>query len=150
MTDCDAASTHCHALMQVSGENLDPEGISRLVALEPFSSNKKGEPMARPRPGRPTPLARRGGISYSTYRHIVSNDINDHLRYLLNAVLSVSDQLKALVDRHQLHWGIVLFVDDAPADWRSLLEESIANTLDSLGIELILDDPSTVTVVEET
>ncbi|MGH7064406.1 MAG: DUF4279 domain-containing protein, partial [Stellaceae bacterium] len=127
MTDYDAASTHCHALMQVSGENLDPEGISRLIALKPFSSNKNGEPMARPRPGRPTPLARRGGISYSTYR-IVNGPINDHLRYLLNAVLPVSQKLKALVASEHLRWGIVLFIDDAPADWRSLLEESIANT----------------------
>jgi len=105
--------------------------------------------MARPHPERPTPLARRGGISYSTYRN-VSGDINDHLRYLLNAVLPVSEQLKALVDSDHLRWGIVLFIDDAPADWRALLKKSIANTLDSLGIELILDDPSTITVVEET
>jgi len=106
--------------------------------------------MARPRPGRPTPLARRGGISYSTYRMVVSDDINDHLRYLLNAVLPVSSQLKALVDREHLRWGIVLFIDDTPVDWRSLLEKSIAENLDNLGIEVILDDPNTITVVEET
>ncbi len=106
--------------------------------------------MARPRPGRPTPLARRGGISYSTYRSIVSDDINDHLRYLLNAVRPVSEQLRVLVNSEHLHWGIVLFIDDTPVDWRSLLEKSIADTLDSLGIEVILDDPNTITVVEET
>lgn len=105
--------------------------------------------MARPRPGRPTPLARRSGISYSTYPIIVSDDINDHLRYLLNAVLPVSAELKALVDNKRLHWGIVLFINDTLVDWRALLEESIAKKLDSLGIEVILDDPNTITVVEE-
>jgi len=150
MAQDNATCIHCHALMQFSGEDLDPESISSLIDLKPFSSKKRGEPMARPRPGRPTPLARRGGMSYSTYRSIVSDDINDHLRYLLNAVLPVSAQLKALVDREHLHWGIVLFIDDTPVDWRSLLEKSVAKNLDNLGIEVILDDPSTITVVEET
>jgi Domain of unknown function (DUF4279) len=128
MAHADAAGIHCHALMQFSGEELDPESISSLIDLKPFSSKMGGEPMARPRPGRPTPLARRGGISYSTYRSNVSGDINHHLRYLLNAVLPVSEQLKALVDSDHLRWDIVLFIDDAPADWRSLLEKSIAKT----------------------
>ena len=150
MAHDDASQAHCHALMQFSGEDLDPESISRLITLTPFSSRKRGEPMARPRPGRPAPMARRGGISYSTYRNIVSNDINDHLRYLLNAVRPVSVRLKALVDRDQLRWGIVLFIGDPPVDWRSLLEKSIIDTLNSLEIELILDDPSTITVVKET
>ena len=150
MADCNAYRIHCHALMLFSGEDLDPEHISRLLDLTPSSSGKRGEPMARPRPGRPTPLARRGGISYSTYRSIVSDDINDHLRYLLNAALPVSEQLKALVDSEHLRWGIVLFIDDTPVDWRSLLEKSIADTLDGLGIEVMLDDPNTITVVEET
>jgi len=44
----------------------------------------------------------------------------------------------------------VLFIDDTPVDWRSLLEKSIAENLDCLGIEVILDDPNTITVVEET
>jgi hypothetical protein len=54
------------------------------------------------------------------------------------------------VAREHFHWGIVLFIDDATADWRSLLEKSIADTLDSLGIEVILDDPNTITIVEGT
>lgn len=150
MTNDVVYELHCHALMQFSGEDLDPDSISRLIDLNSSSSNRRGDPMARPRPGRPTPLARRGGISYSTYRSIVSDDINDHLRYLLNAVLPVADQLKKLVERDHLHWGIVLFIDDdAPADWHSLLEKPIVKKLDSLGIELILDDPNTITVVEE-
>jgi hypothetical protein len=97
MAHDDTAGTHCDTLMQFSGEDLNPESISSLIDLKPSSSGKKGEPMARPRPGPPTPLARRGGISYSTYRSVVSDDIND-----------------------------------------------------SLGIEVILDDPDTITVVEET
>lgn len=148
MTYSDAGQVHCHALMQISGEDFDPDSVSNLLFLKPSHTRRKGEPMARPRPGRPTPLARRGGISYSTYR-IVSGNINNHLRFLLNAVLPVSQLLKALVDKDRLRWGIVLFIDDAPADWRALIEKPIADTLDSLGIELILDDPSTITVVEE-
>lgn len=149
MTSGDASKAHSHALMMFSGEDFDPDSVSNMIPLSPSHARKRGDPMARPRPGRPTPLARRGGISYSTYRNVFSADINDHLRYLLNVVLPVSEQLKALADRDHLRWGIVLFIDDAPLDWRSLLEKSIAETLDSLGIELILDDPSTITVVEE-
>ena len=105
--------------------------------------------MARPRPDRPTPLARRGVISYSTHT-ISGGNINDHLRFLLNAIVPVSEQLKGLVNKDRLHWGIVLFIDDPQPDWRALIEKSVADTLDSLGIELELDDPSTITVVDET
>lgn len=105
--------------------------------------------MARFRPDRPTPLARQGVLSYSTYKKVVSNDVNDHLRYLLNAILPICGQLKALVDRDHLAREIVLFIDDPPADWRALIEKPIAETLDALGITLILDDPSTITVIEE-
>jgi hypothetical protein len=148
MAHGEAAGRHCDALMSFSGENLDPESISNLLPLKPFSSKKRGEPLGPPRPGRPAPLARRGGISYST-SCIISDDINDHLRYLLNAVLPVSDQIKSLVDRDHLLWDIVLFIDNPPSDWRSLLEESITRTLKTLGIELFLDDPNTITIVEE-
>lgn len=61
-----AEGIHCHALMMISGEDLDPQKISSLLELKPSSSNRKGEPMARPRPDRLTPLARKGLVSYST------------------------------------------------------------------------------------
>lgn len=150
MAYANADGIHCHALMMFSGEALDPESISSLLDLNPSSSNRKGDPMARPRPDRPTPLARKGVLSFSTHRSVVSNDINDHLRYLLGATLPVSQQLKARLDRDHLDWEIVLFIVDPPADWRALVEKPIADTLGKLGIELILDDPSTITVVEET
>ncbi len=105
--------------------------------------------MARPRPDRSTPLARQGVLSYSTLG-LHSNNINDHFRYLLQAILPVADEVKSLVDRDHLLWEIVCFFDDPPADLRAALDPSIANRLDALGIELILDDPNTITVVEET
>jgi hypothetical protein len=134
--------------MQLGGEDLDPESISRLIGLKPFSSKKRGEPLARPRPGRPTPRARRGGISYSTHS-LQSNDINDHFRYLLQAISPVAGEVKLLVDRDHLSWKIVCFFDEPPPNLRAALDPSIANSLDELGIELILDDPNTITVVEE-
>ena len=105
--------------------------------------------MARPRPDRPTPLARRGVLSYSTLT-LQSNDINDHFRYLLQAILPVAGEVKSLVDRDRLSWEIVCFFDDPPPDLRAALDPSIANRLDELGIQLVLDDPNTITVVEET
>jgi hypothetical protein len=148
MAHAAAAGTQCHTLMQFSGEDLDPESISRLIGLKPFSSNKRGEPVVRPRPGRPTPLARRGVLSYSSL-NLKNNDINDHFRYLLQAISPVASGVKSLVDRDHLSWKIVCFFDEPPPDLRAALDPSIANSLDELGIELILDDPNTITVVEE-
>ena len=105
--------------------------------------------MARPRPDRPTPLARQGVLSYSTHT-LQSNDINDHFRYLLQAILPVASEVKSLVDRDHLSWEIVCFFDEPPPDLRAALDPSIANRLDELGIQLVLDDPNTITVVEET
>lgn len=144
-----AVNTHGDTLMQFSGENLDPECISSLIKLKPFSSKKKGELLGPPRPGRPLPLARRGGISYSTHK-LQSNDINDHFRFLLQAISPVAGELKSLVKRDSLSWRIICFFDDPPSYLRDALDPSIVNRLDELGIELILDDPSTITVVEET
>jgi hypothetical protein len=149
MANNDVGGTHCHTLMMFSGEDLDPEHTSRLLDLTPSFSGKKGEPTARPRPERPTPLARRGLLSYSTHT-LQRNDINDHFRYLLQAILPVSDEIKSLVDRDHLSWEIVCFLDDPPPDLRAALDPSIANSLDALGIERTLDDPNIITVVEET
>jgi hypothetical protein len=63
--------------------------------------------------------------------------------------LPVADEVKSLTDRDHLSWKIVCFFDDPPPDLRAALDPSIASKLDELGIELILDDPSTITVVEE-
>jgi hypothetical protein len=135
--------------MQFSGEDLDPESISSLIDLQPFSSSRRGEPMARPRPGRPTPPARQGVLSYSTHT-LQSTDINDHFQYLLQAILPVASEVKSLVDRDHLSWEIVCFFDEPRPDLRAALDPSIANRLDELGIQLVLDDPNTITVVEET
>jgi len=105
--------------------------------------------MARPRPGRPTPLARRGVLSYSTHT-LQSNDINDHFRYLLQAIAPVASEVKSLVDRDHLSWEIVCFFDDPPPNLCAALDPSIAKKVDELGIELFSGDPNTITVVEET
>jgi hypothetical protein len=135
--------------MMFSGEDLAPESISSLLPLTPSTSGRRGDPMARPRPGRPTPIARRGGITYSTLS-LPSGDINDHFRYLFQAIAPVASKVKSLVDQNHLSWKIVCFFPDPPPDLRTVLDPSIADRLDELGIELILDDPSTITVVEET
>lgn len=149
MAHDDAISTRGDTLMQFSGENLDPESVSQLLDLEPFSSKKRGELLGPPRPGRGLPFARRGGISYSTHK-LQSNDINDHFRYLLQAISPVASELKSLVRRYHLSWKIICFYDDPPPDLRAALDPSIVDRLDDLGIELILDDPNTITVIEET
>jgi hypothetical protein len=148
MAHDDAGDTQCSTLMQFSGEDLDPESISSLIGLAPFSSSRRGDPTARPRPERPTPLARRGVLSYSTHT-LKSSDIDDHFRYLLQAIAPVVNEVKSLVDRDHLSWKIVCFFDEAPSDLRAALDPSIASKLDELGIELILDDPTTITVVAE-
>jgi hypothetical protein len=68
----------------------------------------------------------------------------------LQAIAPVAKEVKLLVDRDQLSWKIVCFFDDPPPDLRAALDPSIAKKVDELGIELILDDPNTITVVEET
>jgi hypothetical protein len=149
MAHSNIAGRHCDTLMQFSGEDLDPESISSLINLKPFSSKKRGERMGPPRAGHPVPLARLGVLSYSTHT-LQSNDINDHFRYLLQAILPVASEVKSLVDRDHLSWRIICFFDDPPPDLRAALDTSIAKKFDELGIELFLDDPNTITVVEET
>jgi hypothetical protein len=144
-----ASQAHRHALMFFSGEDFDPDRVSNLLSLQPSHAKRKGEPVALPRPGRPAPLARKGVLSYSTLS-LQSNDINDHFRYLLQAILPVASEVKSLVERDHLSWEIVCFFDDPPPDLRAALDPSIANRLDEFGIELLLDDPNTITVVEET
>jgi hypothetical protein len=148
MAHGDGADTNCHGLMQFAGEGLDPDNISSLLDLKPFSSKKRGEPLGPPRPGRPTPLARKGAISYSTHT-LRSNDINEHFRYLLQAISPVVNEVKSLVGEGQLSWRIICFFDKPPPNLRVVLDPSIANSVDGLGIELFMDDPNTITVEEE-
>jgi hypothetical protein len=129
------------------GENLDPEQILALLPLQPARSKKKGEPLGS-RPGYPVPFARQGVLSFSA-QNVDGNDINDHLRYFLKAILPVAAELKSVVNRDCLLWEIVCFFDQPPSNLRSMLDQSVASELDRLGIQLVVDDPATVEFVEE-
>jgi hypothetical protein len=123
------------------------ERISTLLPLQPSRSKRKGDPLGN-RAGTPAPLAQRGVLSFST-NNVDSSDINDHLRYFIKAIGPVSAELESVVVRDRLLWEIVCFFAHPPLNLRYMLDQSIARELDRLGIELVVDDPTTAEFVNE-
>ena len=86
--------------LRFAGDDLDPAKISVILPIAPTRAHRKGETfLAGPRAG---PLRGRTGIWFlSTDKHVVSDDLGDHLEFvrtLLYPQLGDSSRIIALCD----------------------------------------------------
>lgn len=80
-TKSDAGTLVTHAGLNFSGDRLDPEDITRLLAVEPTISYRKGEIYKR---SRGHEIRGRTGLwRLTTRRKLESTKLDDHLAYLL-------------------------------------------------------------------
>ena len=126
----------CHAILSFAGERLDPDDIASLIAARVTKARKKGDKLARPLAGHADPAAKVGYCEIATSGAILSNDINEHIAYLLSQVEDNLGSIQSFVDRNNIAWRIVCFFEDENiADTWDLSHEN-ANRAITIGIPI--------------
>jgi Domain of unknown function (DUF4279) len=94
-----------YATLRFEGDNLDPAHISAILPVTPKRSHRKGEKFhAGPRAG---DLTGRTGIWYFDTRDMASQDLSDHLRFIVDLLcpgpgnVDRVDRLRAVMDRER-------------------------------------------------
>jgi hypothetical protein len=98
------------ATIDIIGDNLDPDEIVPLLTIRPIRSKRKGDPMG-PARGSVAPLAKTGTCHVSTIRHVSSQLMDDHVRFLLDELEKNIDRLRDIVRARGLTWGITCIYD---------------------------------------
>jgi hypothetical protein len=132
------APSSCHAILELVGDNLDPDKLRKLFSIKPKLARRKGDEQGR-RPGRPTAFARTGYCGFSTLAHVSSDNINDHLEFLINEITRNFDRIQAIVMADKLTWQMVCFFDLPPAGPKSILRNSVVARASQMGIGIEID-----------
>jgi hypothetical protein len=132
--------TSCHSLLAFKGDELDPAKLFGFFSMKPVRPKKKGDPLGS-HPGYPSALAPTGYCGFSTSKYVHSQNINDHVSFLLEAISRNLHDIKEIIRADHLSWKIVCFFD-TPKILQALLSASNVVKSKEIGIELVSDDSS--------
>jgi len=89
-----------HVNFVLSDDNLDPDSTTAMLGICPIFACRKGEPFARPytlrRKDSPPPASHTGWWELSSIPQVESNDVVEHLTWLLDRLNPIAFQLKRL------------------------------------------------------
>jgi hypothetical protein len=134
------APLSCSASLSFAGDNLDPDELRRVVPLKAKRWNRKGDLPRRSRSTSAPLRPARVGTRFSDSKpHITSDDINDHVRFLLGIVSEHVATLREIIEHRHLRWEIVCFFDiDAPnVDPKPFLRTDVLLFAERLGIQVV-------------
>jgi hypothetical protein len=141
--------TSRNSLLAFKGDELDPAKLVRYFSMRPVRPKKKGDRLGS-RPGSPPALAATGYCGFSTSGCVSSNNINDHISFLLEEISRNLDDIKIVIRDDHLSWEIVCFLYP-PQNLQALLSDSNVVKSREIGIEIVTDDSSqAVTFVWDT
>ena len=128
----------CSSLLAFVGDELDPTKLVGNFSIEPVRPKKKGDSLGS-RPGYPNAIAHTGYCGFSTSKYVNSNNINDHIGFLLDEISNNLDDIKNIIRDDDLSWKIVCFFYP-PQDFRTALSPSNLVKSTEIGIEIINDE----------
>jgi hypothetical protein len=140
-------ATRTFATLRFSGDRLDPERISAILAVSPTKAWRKGERyVAGPRAGEL--VGRTGTWFLATDGHVDSPDLKKHLGFLnrlLSSMHSASgegtrlDQLRALMKKHGIKADASLFWHGSAGEQPPSIPRQALRTLRALPAEIETD-----------
>ncbi len=81
-----------YATLRIYNDELEPDVVSKRLALTPSESQKRGQPLG---PNRVAPL---GGWFLSSQDKVISKDVRRHVAWLLDQMVGREDQFLKLQD----------------------------------------------------
>lgn len=143
-----SADDGAHLLLDFGGDNLDPLPLVALVPLTPNGRPiRKGEPMSRPKNGRPPVLAKRGYCGFATHDRASSGNSNDQVRFLLGIVQDHIEAIREIMRKQSLTWTAWLFEGDSEGQRFSDLDPALTRRAAELGLPLLRKEPDRVILV---
>jgi hypothetical protein len=130
----------CLSLLVFKGDDLDPAKLFGFFSMKPVRPKKKGDPLGS-RPGYPSALAPSGYCGFSTSRNVHSENINDHVSFLLEAISLNLHDIKEIIRADHLSWKIVCFFE-TPKILQTLLSDNNVIKSKEIGIDIVSDDSS--------
>ncbi|MGH9352157.1 MAG: DUF4279 domain-containing protein [Terriglobia bacterium] len=137
--------TSCHAILDFSGDHIEPGEILNLVSVRPAFAIAKGESLSAKRPEL-SQRARTGYCGFSTNGHVYTEDINDHIEFLLDEVENNLTKIERIIREKNVSWKITCFFSESHINLCANLRESIVDRAKNIGINLVRDKGS-VTVI---
>ena len=121
--------------MRISGEALEPEEISRLLALNPTRTHSRGEP--RSRQGKGAEIAWRDSLWLLQSPLDAGADPAEHLKWLLGVLEPKNSLIKTLSQDYQV--DLFCGFSSASGQGGFILDAGTLRRLADLSIPLIID-----------
>jgi hypothetical protein len=130
-----------YVLLSFRGDNFDPPPLIALIPLAAVRPRRKGEPVSRPRNGKPPVLAKTGGCSFTTDDQVASGDPNDHVRFLLGIVQERIGAIREIMREQSLTWTAWVFEGDREGQKMSDVDAALIRRATDLGLPLLRKEP---------
>lgn len=127
------------ASLYLVGEELDPDEAAAVIPIEAKVRVRKGDRPRGTKPGVRVRLARKGLCEFPSCPYVVSDDVNDHVEFLLQVVGKNLPQVTKLITQRHLRCEIVCFfeVDGPPLDPKPFLRPEVLAVAEKLGVAVV-------------
>jgi hypothetical protein len=140
----------CHAILEFVGDRLDPAEVRQLISLTPIRALAKGDLLTKARSENQTARARVGFCGFSSIHHIISDDPNDHISFLLHQVAKRRSTIVAMLKAKSLTCNIVC-ISHGDRNYNGTVTSENLAIASVMGVEILFQKEfQGVTFVEDT
>jgi hypothetical protein len=132
-------SEHAFATFRIAGPRLIPEEVTKILALRPDLHYAKGEKYRR-RAGRPG-LTGKTGLWYYSSDKLLQDDLplEDHVNFLLKAILSHRDALRDLIKKTSSRAVLTIFWNGPDGAKKPSVPDFVRESLQTIPVEIESD-----------
>ncbi|MGH7155565.1 MAG: DUF4279 domain-containing protein [Acetobacteraceae bacterium] len=126
-----------YAILDFTGDALDPDKLAQVLTTKPTLSKRKGDRVgSSPQFG--TAFARTGYCGFSTRESVHSDDMADHVRFLLDEIVKHRPAIDSIMAEDKLAWEITCFFD-SPEKTDADLDGDTLKRARATGIRIITE-----------
>jgi hypothetical protein len=114
------------------GDDLDPEDVTRLLSIKPSIKHKRGDHHGE----KNEMIWKTGFWLVETREYVESKDIDQHLKWILDQLEPVSDQVEFIMSQDKVYGEVNLLFSLYKPNWDSLLQTSLIGRMAGLKIPL--------------
>lgn len=130
-----------YAILDFTGNALKPDRLAKALAIKPTFSKRKGDRVGNSPQFGPA-FARTGYCGFSTRGKIYSDDMADHIQFLLDEIVKHRLEIDVVMSEDRLAWEITCFFD-SPERTDADLDEDTRKRANTTGIRIVTESRGT-------